>query len=74
MLEADILCNQGVVYEGLKKHESALDYFEQSMELAELIGDEDQINRACLNMGESYKKLGNIKKTLEIYQNTLEKQ
>lgn len=71
-MESEILGNIGSTYHYLGDEESAIEYLEVSLKLAQNIGNGKQESRAIGNLGIVYERLGNFQQALELFKKELD--
>lgn len=73
--KVSVLGNYGYYYQNTKfpKIPLALDYYKQSIEISEQIGDNEGVARAFANMAFAYEDIGNIKKAADYYHEALKR-
>jgi tetratricopeptide (TPR) repeat protein len=62
----------GNAYRSLGGYQKAIDYYLQSLEIAQEIGDRQGIGNSLGNLGNAYYSLGDYQKAMDFYQHSLE--
>lgn len=60
--------NLGLVFEQSKKHQQAVNYYQKSLDIKELLGNKKGILVTCLNIGNVLKKDGDYERSLNYYE------